>query len=94
MWTNKGITHVKSVLGWIFPLTASESRNRTSPALLESHVKSLPLKGYEIIELTATQANTLLFQLSLLLPCCSATILSHLLFLLLIVNDFFKCEAV
>lgn len=85
---------MKSMLGWIFPLTDSESRNTTLSALLESHVKSLPLKGYETRELTATQENTLLFQLELLLPCCSATILSHPLLLLLIVNDFFKCEAV
>lgn len=77
-----------------FPITVLESRNRTLSALLESHVKSLPLKGYEIRELTATQENTLLFQLALLLPCCSATILSHPSLLLLIVNDFFKCEAV
>ena len=91
---NTGIPYEKCMFGWIFPLTDSESRNRTRSVLLESHVKSLPLKGYEIRELTATQENTLLFQLVLLLPCCSATIWSHPLLLLLIVNDFFKCEAV
>lgn len=80
--------------GWTFPLTAHESRNRTLSELQGSHVKSLPLRGHEIRELTATQENTLLFQLLLLLPCCSATILSHPLLLLLIVNDFSKCEAV
>lgn len=82
------------MLGWIYPLAVSESRNTTLSALLESHVKSSLLRGYETRELTATQENTLLFQLALLLPCCSATILSHPLLLLLIVNDFFKCEAV
>lgn len=82
------------MLEWIFPLTVSESRSRTLSTLLESHVKSLPLKWYEIRELTATQQNTLLFQLALLLPCCSATISSHPSLLLLIVYDFFKCEPV
>ena len=76
------------------PLTPSERGNRTSSILLESHVNSLPLKGCEIRDPTATQENTLLFQLVLLPPCGSATILSHPLLLPLIVNDFFKCEAV
>lgn len=53
----------------------------------ESHIKSLPLKENEISELTAAQESTLLFQLPSLLPC------SPLVLLLLIVNDFFKCEA-
>lgn len=56
--------------------------------------KTLPIKGREIRELTATQENTLLFQLLLLLPCCSATILTRPSLPLLILNDFFKCELV
>lgn len=59
----------------------------------ESHIKSLPLKENEINELTAAQESALLFQLPSLLPCSSAIISSPLVLLLLIVNDFFKCEA-
>lgn len=77
-----------------FSINCFWEQEQNISALLESHVKSSPLKGYEIRELTATQQSTLLFQLALLLPCCSATILSHPSLLLLIVNDFFKCEPV
>lgn len=94
LWNSTGITYVESVLGRICPLAASESGNTTSSALLESHVKSLLLERYETTDLTATRENTLLFQLALLLPCCSATILSHPILLFLIVNDFFKCKGV
>lgn len=59
----------------------------------EAHIKSLPLKENERSELTAAQESALLFQLPSRLPCSSAIILSPLLLLLLIVNDFFKCQA-
>lgn len=50
-----------------------EREHTTSSAVLESHVKSSPLRGWKTSELTATQGNTLLFQPESLLPCCSAT---------------------
>lgn len=77
-----------------FPINVPASSNRTLSWLLESHVKSLPLKALEVRELTATQGSALLFQPVLLLPCRCATIWVHPLRLLLIVNDFFKCKRV
>lgn len=68
-------------------------RAGSSSTASDSHIKSLLLKENERRELTAAQESTLLFQLPSLLPCSSAIISTPLVLLLLIVNDFFKCEA-